>query len=607
MKLVKKVFQFILNNRKGQIFPLFFILLITGYFYFQNLGTSYITLWDEAVHVNVVKNLSQDWWPPRLHLTDIGRDFQDWTNNYIWVHKPLLPLYLQAMFYKISPTLFAFRLPGVIFAFLCIGALYFLVKKHFSYSLALITTSLFAFNPYLLELVKGRQFSGLHDLMFCFFGILVLNQILNIIKFRQDELPPPPLWKRVGVMNLPPLWKRGGVMNLPSIGSKRGSYEFALYWFKEGDRGSCLLFGLFTGLAYLSKGGLALLFFVPMFALLFASKNKKPIIFNLLFAVFITFIIIFPEKIYLLIVYPAEYFFEQGLQILHLFTALEYWGRPWDYYLTVYLRDMVSPHMYLPVVAGMIFSFFNWQKDQKIKILAIWVLAFFIPLSAGKTQIANFIFPTLPVLILLSGLWFFWLIKNKKLVWLLALFINTLFVYGFIRLDVFKVKWHLFQEGLFIQRFALLVLSVLSLGLFFVLLKFINERVDLSRLVNLSLSCVLFLVFGTSVRAMQLNNQKIFTDWENQKNLQLLALTVKSQIPQNAIVLTYLEKVKKSHLYFQYWSGIDAMEINDRQPLFLLIKQLPANRPLFIFSDSPLDLKTPPLLYQYGLYFHQIQ
>jgi 4-amino-4-deoxy-L-arabinose transferase-like glycosyltransferase len=99
--------------------PLLLILAIAAVFYLRNLGSDYITLWDEAVHVNVVKNLAEDPWPPKLHLEDFNTDFKDWTNNHIWVHKPLLPLYIQALFYKISPTLFAFRLPAAVFAGLC--------------------------------------------------------------------------------------------------------------------------------------------------------------------------------------------------------------------------------------------------------------------------------------------------------------------------------------------------------------------------------------------------------------------------------------------------------------------------------------------------------
>src|SRR3989344_5819280 len=229
MESVKKALNFTINNPKGQLLPLVLILAVAGYFYLHNLGTDYITLWDEAVHLNVVKNLSQDPWPPKLHLTDIGIDFQDWTNNYVWVHKPLAPLYLHAVFYKISPTLFAFRLPAVLFALMSIIALFFVARRHFSYQAGIIASSLFAFNFYVFEQIKGRQFSGLHDLMFIFFGILALDRILRIVD------------KSSSAQNRP----------LPSPPQPLGR---ELKW-------NYIWFGLFVGLGFLSKGGLALFFF----------------------------------------------------------------------------------------------------------------------------------------------------------------------------------------------------------------------------------------------------------------------------------------------------------------------------------------------------------
>jgi 4-amino-4-deoxy-L-arabinose transferase-like glycosyltransferase len=122
MQAVKRLLE---KYPKLHYAPLAAILAIAGYFYFQNLGTHYITLWDEAVHVNVVKNLATHCCIPKLHLTDIGIDFQDWTSNYIWVHKPLMPLFLQAVFFKLGGgTLFAFRLPGALAALSIIAVLF---------------------------------------------------------------------------------------------------------------------------------------------------------------------------------------------------------------------------------------------------------------------------------------------------------------------------------------------------------------------------------------------------------------------------------------------------------------------------------------------------
>ncbi len=570
VKFLKTIWSYLLHNHVGQWIPVFLILAIGAIFYFQNLGNQYITLWDEVVHVNVVKNLSQNIWPPKLHLTDIGSDFQDWTNNYIWVHKPLLPLYLQAGIYKIFPSLFAFRLPGVIFALLTALLLFWLVKKHFDVVSAWVASGFWIINPYILELVTGRQFSGLHDLMFVSFGLLALNQILNmsesndIIQCRQK----------------------------------------------------CWLFGLFTGLAYLSKGGLALLFFIPFFSEIFHKQRFykfTPQVFKhwtaLLYAGLWTSLIIFPEKIYLLIMYPAEYFFEQSLQVLHLFKYLEYWGRPWDYYLTVYLRDIFMPQAYLVMLSGLVFALYVWDRQKKIRILAIWILAFLIPLSVGMTKISNFMLVVLPVFYILLAQFFLRQIQTKKYALVMAYAFLSIMAYGFIRLDVAQIKFHFFQEYTFIQRSVLLIFSGLCLGGMYAIFKFINAKYNLAVVAKGVLVCSILLVVGTYLRAMQINNQKVsqVTDFLTQKQLRDSAMELKAQLPAKAIVLTHFSLLKKSHLYFQYFSGLDAMEIYNRQPLFLLIKQMPKNRPVYVLSDSQLEDKRLRLINSEPNFFYEIK
>jgi hypothetical protein len=479
------------------------------------------------------------------------------------VHKPLLPLYLQALVYKFSPTLWAFRLPGVIFALMTGGCLFWLVKKHFDVISAWVVCSLFVFNPYVLELVKGRQFSGLHDLMFVFFGVLALNQLLNMSESN----------------------------NAVQI------------------RQNCKWFGLFTGLAYLSKGGLALLFFVPLLAGLMNQKNKKHIFFHVLFTVLIVFVIIFPEKVYLLITYPAEYFFEQSLQVLHLFKYLEYWGRPWDYYLTVYLRDIFTPQAYLASLSGLVFALYVWNINKKIRILAIWILAFLIPLSVGMTKISNFMLGVLPVFYILSAQFFIWQMQTKKYALVMAYALLSFMAYGFIRLDVAQVKFHFFQEYAFIQRFAVLIFSGLCLGGMHILFKFITAKYNLAVVAKGVLVGSVLLVAGTYLRAMQINNQKVnqFSDFLTQKQLRDSAKELKAQLPNNAIVLTHFSLLKKSQLYFQYFSGLDAMEIYNRQPLFLLIRQLPHNRPLYVLSDSEIKDNRLMLLKSEPSFFYKIK
>ena len=387
MQAVKRLFA---KYPKIHYAPLAAILAAAAYFYFHNLGTNYITLWDEAVHVNVVKNLARDCCTPKLHLTDIGIDFQDWTSNYIWVHKPLMPLYLQAAVYKQGgESLFAFRLPSALTALLIVAALFLVTRRHFGFAAALIASALFAFNPYMVDLVKGRQFSGLHDLMFCFFGILALDRVLKIADLSSRPTPNASEGERRDPLTVDHSKLDDSLPVRQSGLEKRGSY---------------LLFGLFAGLAYLSKGGLALLFFPVLLVPLSMGKNRREIFLNIAYAGLASLILIFPEKIILAFKYPAEYAFEQRVQVLHLFKDLEYWGRPWHYYWSVYLKEMAGAWLYWPALASMAYGVFRSYKDMKFRILVVWALSFLVVLSFGVSKVPNFIFAAMPSIFILTAL-----------------------------------------------------------------------------------------------------------------------------------------------------------------------------------------------------------
>jgi hypothetical protein len=143
----------------------------------------------------------------------------------------------------------------------------------------------------------------------------------------------------------------------------------------------------------------------------------------------------------------------------------------------------------------------------------------------------------------------------------------------------------------------------------YVLSKFITAKYNLAVVAKGVLVGSVLLVAGTYLRAMQINNQKVnqFSDFLTQKQLRDSAKELKAQLPNNAIVLTHFSLLKKSQLYFQYFSGLDAMEIYNRQPLFLLIRQLPHNRPLYVLSDSEIKDNRLMLLKSEPSFFYKIK
>ena len=156
-------------------------LLATSFFLFlQNLGSPNISTWDEVVHVNVVKNLAEHCCLPRLHRTGLGTDYRDWADNTVWLHKPLLPFYATAAIYRLlGGSLWAFRLPGAIFALLTALVVYLIGSHFLNENIGLFGVAIFSLNPFTNALVHGTTYSGFPDLFFALFVSVALYLILE--------------------------------------------------------------------------------------------------------------------------------------------------------------------------------------------------------------------------------------------------------------------------------------------------------------------------------------------------------------------------------------------------------------------------------------------
>jgi hypothetical protein len=155
----------------------------------HHLDHTYLAPWDEVVHVNVTHNLYADCCDPKLHSVDVGTDIEDtgdlsvrkgdivWNNNYIWVHKPLLPFFLRASLYRVfGESLFMFRLPSALFVVLTALVLFSVAKSLSNIRSATGVALLFASNRFVFELAQGRQFSDLSDVMNLFFLTIVMGR-----------------------------------------------------------------------------------------------------------------------------------------------------------------------------------------------------------------------------------------------------------------------------------------------------------------------------------------------------------------------------------------------------------------------------------------------
>ena len=151
-----------LDRRCPHWMVLTFILAVGCYLYLQNLGTPYITTWDEVVHANVIHNLAEHCCVPQLHRSsNLPTDYRAWMDNNVWLHKPLLPFYVTAAVYRVlGGSLFALRLGGALFSLSTALVLYFIGRRFFSNNVGLAGAAIFTLMPYTNLLVKGLEFSG---------------------------------------------------------------------------------------------------------------------------------------------------------------------------------------------------------------------------------------------------------------------------------------------------------------------------------------------------------------------------------------------------------------------------------------------------------------
>jgi hypothetical protein len=524
-----------IKNRFAEII-LLAILGLSGFLYLHNLGHSYLTLWDEAVHVNVIKNLATDFSVPTLLPEKLDTDFRNWTDNYVWLHKPLLPFYFSAIIYKFGgQNLFAVRLAAVLAAELLILATYWFGKKFFGKAAGLAAATLMAFNPYTFELVQGRQFSGAGDILFALFGILALGLIFQIIR--------------------------------------------------EPEKKYFIYFGLLAALAYFCKGGLVAIFFLVLFfACIFYQRSKKTGLY-FLFAGATFLAIIAPEIIYLASHYPKEFAYEQEVQINHLFESVEYWGRPWDYYLSTYFKDIFGVYLIWPIFVALGYGFSRIKKNPYLFIPALWISVFLIILSFGASKISNFIYLTLPVgtvLIAASVKEFY---QKNYGGWVASVSLSAIFWYIILRFDLWSIKTNLVLFDLTSQRFLALKLSLLVGLLSYVFFSVIKSK----KLLTTLIISALVIVSATNIMTNWKSSNALPPDAKLQNQIKDTAQELKLTLPKNSLVYVNIPEFEHSNLFYLYWSNLPALEIYQFRPLHFVLRHTPKDRPTYIVSNRVIN------------------
>lgn len=557
-------------------------LLVLACLLFEwHLGTPYITMWDEAVQANVVKNLAEHCCVPQLHRSAdirsiervesrgsalpqlqrlpsgdvdywVGVDYRDWTNNTVWLHKPLLPFYVTAGTYRLlGESLWALRVPGAMFAILTALVIYGMGLRFCDSRVALCASAMFALNPYTAHLVHGTAFSGFPDLAFVFFASVALYLILD--------------------------------------------------WMEQRSAVTLRRLGLVIGLGYLCKGGLALAPLVVLGAVAIQTNGVRDLV-QAWQSLVVFACVVLPQRLYWVTHYPVQLRYEEHLQLLHLFRVIEGHRGSWLAYLAFYL-----PLMLTSALVPLAYVAIGWGVSQRRGsgpgfVLAVWILAYVVPLSFAASKIENFVFATLPAIALLTPLAIERLMQNRRDRWVVSICICSLTA------AALQLLTHGYEH-----RVALMVVAVIALGgcCFAALLLL---KVDLRVMTTGAVFLTAAVLLWSDVRRDALVATAEPPDSTVQAVLRETGRELRPLVDPNGLVLLHREPL--AYLYLMYWSGVDVLDVcrepdpaatlarfRDAKDLYLIadrgnggdlpshaaLASLPAGT-LFALNDIPFDL-----------------
>jgi 4-amino-4-deoxy-L-arabinose transferase-like glycosyltransferase len=525
----------LLNRRLGRLLTVTLIVAASSTLQLRNLGDPYIHIYDEAVHLNVARNLVIDCCTPKLHRQPLGADASSWLDNYVWLHKPPMPFYVQAGVARLFDTgVWTLRFVALLFAQLIVVLVFYIGVKFFDTLTGVTAASLVAFNYFTFQLVQGWQFSGIPDLTLACALMGVLAALLSIV-----QVP------------------------------RRRYY---------------LAFGALSGLAFLCKDGLSL---IPFFVLLLARPPSgwREHATGLVIAVAAALIVLSPATVYLAYRFPVEAMHEQQQRVGHLLRDIEGWSRPFDFYWTVYFQRVTSPLVTGSAYVAAALGLTALRRNARLQALSLWVAAYPLILSFGVSKITNFIYPVLPAVALLlpaTGVVLWRQGRHRVIVAAAATVIASAVVF---QLDLFdSSNW--LADSPRSGRATLLVFQ----GAIFAISLALLTQLPLPRpswTSAASAAVAMALVLAASIRADVAAATRRRPDHDRQMALREASLAIRPLLARDDIVLVDWPGINKSHLLVMYWSGLDSFEVTADKPVAWRMSLLPPHARVFLLHDAP--------------------
>jgi 4-amino-4-deoxy-L-arabinose transferase-like glycosyltransferase len=331
------------------------ILLMAGAFLlriFVYSADPFLYDWDERFHALVAKNMSSDPFKPVLQIDPVlPYDYKDWSNNYVWLHKQPLFLWLIAISIKIfGATEFALRLPSALMGSVLAFFAYRTGRNCFGdIRVAVFAAFLLAFSFYQIELGAGRLPIDHNDVSFCFFVTASAWALSEY--YRKNRLK----WA---------LWV-----------------------------------GIFSGAAILCKwltGGIVYAGWIIMLV----SAGKKPTseqLKHFLIAGITTLAIFLPWQIYTVIRFPLESSYEREMVAKHLTEAVE--GH--EHGMFFYFDEMRHHYgrLLIPFLITGLIVMTTMKENRRLKwaLIGMYVICFLFFSLVPKTKLWSFTFVVAPI------------------------------------------------------------------------------------------------------------------------------------------------------------------------------------------------------------------
>lgn len=338
------------------------VLLLSFGLKLNNLGHQSFGSVDESCHALVAKNLLKHPFKPTLiDVPYLPYREATWSENHVWLHKPILPLWQICLSYWIlGVSTFALRLPSAILITFAAGLTYLIGTQFLTRRGAAIAAATQAFSVFTMRLTHGYQFSDAIDISLLFYCELGIYGLVRAIK--------------------------------------TGKWRFVL------------LAGISQGLAFLSKTYPAFIITGVAFVIWLASKfsllKKEDCRLrgqHILVMIITTILIAGPWMAYTAYQYPVEFKIEHNYIFRHLTEDVEGWRAPW-YKVFLYSAQIFNL-LTVPVAIAVCCSLIHLFREKNIGLFLFyaWGFGVLLPFSIAVTKTPSATLISMPAFLLILG------------------------------------------------------------------------------------------------------------------------------------------------------------------------------------------------------------